>query len=154
MKKVLIVISSFLIVLASCKKDGNTPADKIDAVGVWTFFSYSSQQNNNAAVTYTSTEHPCLSKNKMFLNSDGTLKGGYTGTDTCVVARTATSSFAIGQKGDSATGTWTQSGNTVTFLVLGRTSTGMLQTINGTPQLIEMDTLSYNNTVITTIFKK
>ena len=138
---------------ASCKKEDTAPAEKISAAGVWSFFSYSARQNNNPPVTYTSTDHPCLSKNKLNLNSDGTLTGGYTGNDTCYLVKTSTSSFSIGQKGDGTTGTWSQNGETISLLVLGTTSTFKLQTVNGILELIGSDTSS-NNTIVTTIFRK
>jgi hypothetical protein len=146
-----------LVTVAACKKSDAPsvpllPAE-INPVGTWSLVSFSDQQGSNIA-TYTSSDFPCLADNKIYINSDGTLKSKYTGQDSCLVFHTSMSSLAIGIPGDSTVGTWTESNNNIYSEIATRSSRGQLSTTYASSQIIQMDTVTSLNTVYTTIYKK
>jgi hypothetical protein len=138
MKKVFLIFVLFIIAFTACKKNSSPPADptpQIEAEGNWSLVWTS--QEYGTKETYTSSDFPCLSNNKVFIKSDGTYKGIYTGIDRCYVIHTDVSSLIYGLPGDSTIGTWSQSRNTITLKNRWGTYTDQLQMAGSTAHLHE-----------------
>ena len=170
-RKQILILCFVLVTVAACKKNDSTPTppiitptppsppsppdNSINAVGVWSLVSSISQQiNDSAPTTYTSTDYPCISDNKLYINSDSTFKRKYFGADTCYVLNTPSYSISIGTPGDSTIGTWKQSANTVFLNFRNTISSANLSTVNGVTQIIERDTVTALNMVVTDIYEK
>jgi hypothetical protein len=158
--KIFSFIVFVIIGLASCSKgdDTTTPPNNnnsIDPVGIWKLESSVTTQNGNTS-TINTTSYPCIAKNILTINSDGTANGSYTGNDTCFIVKYSDTQFeALGMKGDSRSGTWTKSGNSITITnPPSSTSVGQLSMVNSKYQLIFTSTIaSINRTVINTFTK-
>jgi hypothetical protein len=159
MNKTKYLILCFLMLFVACKKNdspapGVVPPKSINPVGTWSLVSFTEQVNTNS-VSYSATDFPCLSDNKLLINVDGTVVGKYIGSDSCIVYRMGTTTFTLGIPGrDSTKGTWTQSVNTIYTKINNQNTTGQISTTTGVSQIIEKDTISSLNAVYTTVFKK
>ena len=167
-RKIFYFLGFVIISLVSCSKgdDATTttppPNNKnIDPVGVWRFESSVSTQYGNT-FTIDTIKYPCTVKNILIINSDGTAIASYTGNDTCFIQNTPTLVSIMGLKGESRSGTWTRSENTLTTILPNSSTTnpvlittvGQLSIVNGKYKLTSKVTYpSIDYTLISTSTK-
>jgi hypothetical protein len=140
MNKKLLFALIFLAFI-SCKKNDVTPdpaQDKINPVGTWYLKSTA-----HGTVSYNNSDFPCLSNNKLIINSDGTFHSHYSANDTCYILNTPSTKITIGKSGDpDISGTFIQNENTVRFSSQYGSYSGTLSTTNGITEMSEKDTNS------------
>lgn len=145
-----LLFSLIILAFISCKK--NTPIhpdqNEINPVGTWYLKS-----TNDGATTYDSSGFPCLSDNKLILNSDGTYHTHYAGTDSCYLIHTSTVKVNIGIPGQpDISGTFTQNKNTLFFKNQYGSFSNTISNSNGLIQMTERDTIV--NNISTSVFIK
>ena len=160
--KIFSLIVFVIIGIVSCSKgdDTTTPPNNnnsIDPVGIWKLESSVTTQNGNTS-TINTTDHPCIGKNILTINSDGTATASYSGNDTCFIVKYSDTYFeALGMKGDSRSGTWTRSGNSLSVTLPNSsvtnpvliTTVGQLSIVNGKDKLISTTTIASMNYTVT-----
>ncbi|MEP6950483.1 MAG: hypothetical protein ABI863_14455 [Ginsengibacter sp.] len=121
MKKLLVAAFICLnIGFISCKKDRDKThlVNGIDITGTWKaiYFETFNWAGGVGSVSFDTMQLPCIMKNKFTINADGTASSFNTGTDSCVWYRAPNLVILAGAPGQILNYTWTQSGDTLSFL--------------------------------------
>jgi hypothetical protein len=117
-KLVLTVFICLSIGFIGCKKDrdkNHLVNGNIDPTGIW-IESYFELTEAGIKHTFDTMQLPCMANNRFNIKADGTATDYYVGTDSCVVYRAGNEIVQIGNPGNPHDFTWTQSGDTLTFV--------------------------------------
>jgi hypothetical protein len=138
-----------LLLLVACKKNKiSNPADQtFDAVGTWSMYS-----TGSGPYTKTADSYPCLANNKLTFNADSSYLAFYAAADTCYLEHTQTSSYIVGEAGDSTKGSYQVIGHTIHLKTQYGPSVGVLSDSNNFEKVVIADTIG-NNIYVSTFIK-
>jgi len=142
MKQNLLLISSLVLLLSSCKKDSKAPTNEI--VGTWSVYSYSNVQGIHS-FTAMASDYSCMSDIKMVFDANGAFN--VPAFSKCYIA--APDAFGNApyiSHANTSNGKWSITGNTLHTSLFDNTQnktlngTLTLSNSNGKLQLTSVDT--------------
>jgi hypothetical protein len=126
----------------ACNKNDNAQnnSETTKVTGTWRIIS--AINSNGPIYSFSNTDYPCISNNKLTLNEDSSASVTYTATDTCIISRTGRRPQILGIPSTNVPLTWRKTDNKI-FLIStnGFIKTLDVSTINSKPVLILKETI-------------